>query len=131
MKFVLTLALIASMAFASESEVEVEAKVETKVETEVEAEAESVHLPHGAIIGANNYGYAASPATQPTYAWKKGLGYGIYDLPKQVKPRIANDGYRVKKRTSTDWRVQETINAKCIMLDPDQNNDIYGAFRLV
>jgi len=52
-------------------------------------------------------------------------------VPKKLKPRIANDGYRVKVRTATKDRVYETVNAKCVMLDPDYNSDIYATFRLI
>lgn len=67
---------------------------------------------------------------QPTYTYKKGSGYGIYGLPRKTKTLIANDGYRVKRRTQVGERVHETINAKCILMDPDYNSDVYAVFKM-
>jgi len=52
-------------------------------------------------------------------------------VPKKLKPRIANDGYKVKVRTYVSERVYETVNAKCVMSDPDYNSEIYATFRLI
>ena len=113
MKFVISLALVATMAFASETEVDADQRLR-------------------GFGSSKGFGHGDSyAATQPTYGWRKGVGYGVYDMPKQVKPRIANDGYRVKQRTNVGDRVYETIRAKCVMLDPDYNSEITGTFRLI
>jgi len=51
-------------------------------------------------------------------------------MPRRTKALIANDGYRVKRRTQVGERVKEEINAKCVLMDPDVKSDIYGVFRL-
>ena len=67
---------------------------------------------------------------QPTYTYSKGSGYGIYGLPRKTKTLIANDGYRVKRRTQVGERVHETVNAKCVLMDPDYKSDVYAVFKM-
>jgi Cu/Zn superoxide dismutase len=68
--------------------------------------------------------------SQPTWGYRKGSGMGIYDMPRRTKALIANDGYRVKRRTNVGERTYESINAKCILMDPDYESDVYGTIRL-
>ena len=75
-------------------------------------------------------GYGYNYNVQPTYAYIKGEGYGIVDKPREHKPQIANDGYRVKKRTDPAIRQDATINAKCVLLDPEDESDVQGIISL-
>ena len=68
--------------------------------------------------------------SQPTYTYKKGKGYGIYSMPRRTKALIANDGYRVKRRSRVGERLSETVNAKCVLMDPDYKSEVYGVFKL-
>lgn len=104
--------------------------------------------PWGGFNGYNNFSYKApaktqykAPSyglgygyksdTQPTYAWQKGTGYGIYDQPRTPKPLIANDGYRVKKRSDpAKGRAGEEQARKCIINDPNEENHINGVIHL-
>lgn len=76
-------------------------------------------------------GFGYKDEVQPTYAHTKQKGYGIYLRPASPKPLIANDGYRVKKRSDPHERVHETIYAKCVLSDPDQESPISGVVSLV
>lgn len=76
-------------------------------------------------------GFGYKSDTQPTYAWRKSTGYGIYDKPRVSKPLIANDGYRVKKRSDpAHQRAGEEQARKCIINDPNEENHISGVIHL-
>jgi hypothetical protein len=66
----------------------------------------------------------------PTYGWRKGKGYGIYNELRKPKPLIANDGYRVKRRTDIYDRSTKTIDAKCVLLDPEDEDMVNGIIRM-
>jgi len=86
----------------------------------------------GPVYGNDSYGlgYGYKAEVQPTYGWRKGTGYGIYNEPRRAKTLIANDGYRVKKRTDIYDRTYETVNAKCMLLDPEDEAYIGGTVTL-
>ena len=79
------------------------------------------------ILGLG-FGYKGD--TQPTYMEVEGHGFGIYNMPRRTKALIANDGYRVQKRTDPHSRVYETINARCAMEDPEEESGVRGVFTL-
>ncbi len=74
--------------------------------------------------------YAQQADVLPTYSWRKGKGYGIFMEPRKTKPLIGNDGYKIVRRTDIYDRSYNTINAKCMLLDPEDEVSISGVVRL-
>ena len=91
-----------------------------------------------------SYGYASQPYESysaprydqedivPTYGY---LGeekpyYGLYRAPRRTRPLIANDGYRVKQRTDPYERLSKTVNAKCVLEDPEEESEVRGVIYL-
>ena len=76
-------------------------------------------------------GFGYKSDSQPTYSWRKGTGYGIYEQPRVSKPLIANDGYRVKKRSDPAYsRAGDEQVRKCVINDPNEENHISGVIHL-
>ena len=51
-------------------------------------------------------------------------------MPRTPKVLIANDGYKVKRRSRVGERVYETVNAKCVIRDPEDEAHIGGVIHL-
>lgn len=84
-------------------------------------------------IGYDNYvAPKEEHPTQPTYGYlgKEAPYYGVYRGPRKVKTLIANDGYRVKQRDDPYNRLYKTVNAKCIMEDPEEESKVRGVIYL-
>ena len=95
-------------------------------------------LPRGGLSHGRRGGYSSSPRSgyngghggQRTYGWKKDTGYGIYNFKAHSKPLIANDGYKLKKRSDPYTRNYERVFAKCVLNDPDEETYVTGLIYL-
>ena len=78
----------------------------------------------------NHYGapHQDHSSHQPTYGYlgEDSPTYGVYRAPRAKKALIANDGYRVKARTDPYERLYETVNAKCVLMDPEEESYASG-----
>ena len=91
-------------------------------------------LPRSSHSSGHRGGYNSGPRSgynggrggQRTYGWKKDIGYGIYNFKAHSKPLIADDGYKLKKRSDPYTRNYERVFAKCVLNDPDEESQVSG-----
>lgn len=85
------------------------------------ASASAQYGGYGGYGSYGGYGYT------PTYSYRENVGHGIFDEPNEPKPLTANDGYTVKIR---DEGVHDTVNAKCVLTDPEEESPVSGLVQL-
>jgi hypothetical protein len=93
-----------------------------------------------AVSAQWNFGYDDAPQNggyggndgygQPTYAPNGNNGYEIFNRPRVAKVLVANDGYRVKTRSDPYKRLYETVNAKCVLEDPEEESYVRGVISM-
>jgi hypothetical protein len=85
----------------------------------------------GQGFGGHSAGYGGNDGYgQPTYAPNGNNGYEIFNRPRVAKVLVANDGYRVKTRSDPYERLYETVNAKCVLEDPEEESYVRGVISM-
>ena len=85
----------------------------------------SIRKPYGPAVGLHE-----DHGVQLTYGFNEKHGWGIYRQAFSKEVILGNDGYSIKKREDPYSRLQSTVNAVCLLEDPDQKSGVRGLVRL-
>ena len=89
------------------------------------ASGKSIRKPHGPAVGLHE-----DHGVQLTYGFNDKHGWGIYKQAFSPEVILGNDGYAIKKREDPFSRLHSTVNAVCLLEDPDQKTGVRGLVRL-